>query len=392
MQLRQALLAGAAILAFSVTVGSLLVSGQSQPPDGGTAAMRRTPWGHPDLQGIWTPFGMVVPPVERPPHFKGRAFLNDTELAQAEQKEQEAFAKIVLEAGGPRAVSEIDKAPAFEKGIVGAEYNNVWIERPSRPRRIWRRTSLVIDPPDGRIPPLTRKALERIQARERARAPRGVADSWEDRNVNERCITTISSGLNEELDSNSAGAARHILQTPGEVAFFFEMTGFTRSRIIPLDGRPHLSDQLRLWLGDSRGYWKNDWLVIETRNINDKQDGGPIMPSRRPFVFYMGSGGTLRLTERYRQIDADTLEYQYTVDDPETYVRPYTIAFPLSRDDQYQMFEVACHEGNYGMTNILSGGRADERLALEEARIEADNRQRRLDEMTRRTAEFLKGK
>jgi hypothetical protein len=334
---------------------------------------------------------MVVPPVERPSSAGGREFLNEEEIAQAERAEREAFARSAAESSGPRAASEIDVAPVHERGIVGAEYNNFWIERPARPRKIWRRTSLVIDPPDGRIPPLTPQALQRLDARERSRATRGVADSWEDRNLNERCITSISSGLNEQLDSNHAAAARHILQTPNEIAFTSEMTGFYESRIVPLDGRSHVSDQIRLWLGDSRGYWQGDWLVIETTNINNKQDGGPIMPSRRPFVFYMGSGATLRLTERYRRIDADTLEYQYTVDDPETYVRPYTISFPLSLDNQYRMFEVACHEGNYGLTNILAAGRADEQSALEIASTEAESRRPRVEAMRRRT-EALTGR
>jgi hypothetical protein len=382
MHARKAVVMSAVIVAYGDVSGAFRVSGE-RLAQGGDTALARTVWGHPDLQGIWTTFGMVVPPVERPSHVGGREFLNETELAQAERAEREAFAKSATEAVGPRAASEIDVAPSHEKGIVGAEYNNFWIERPARPRKIWRRTSLVIDPPDGRIPSLTPKARQRLEARERARASRGIADSWEDRNLNERCITSISSGLNEQLDSNHAAAARHIFQTPTEIALTYEMTGFYESRIIPLDGRAHLGDHIRLWLGDSRGYWKGEWLVIETTNINDKQDGGPIMPSRRPLVFYMGSGATLCLTERYRRIDADTLEYQYTVDDPETYVRPYTIAFPLSRDNRYRMFEVACHEGNYGLPNILAAGRADEESALVTARIEAESRRSRLEEIGR---------
>jgi hypothetical protein len=385
MRVRRAVLIAALTIGGFEALDRARINGHTAARGSETRPTQRTAGGHPDLQGIWTIFGMAVPSVERPPRFSGREFLNETELAQAERLERESFAKALREANGPRAASEIDGALVHEQGIVGAEYNNFWIERPARPRRVWPRTSLVIDPPDGRIPPLTLTALQRLEARERARASRGIADSWEDRNLNERCITSITSGLNEQLDSNHAAAARHILQTPTEVAITSEMTGFYESRIIPVDGRPHVSDQIRLWLGDARGYWKGDWLVIETMNINDRQDGGPIMPSRRPFVFYMGSGATLHLIERYRRIDADTLEYQYTVDDPETYVRPYTIAFPLTRDDHYRMFEVGCHEGNYGLTNILAAGRADDRGALDTALIEAEARRPRLNEMRRRT-------
>jgi hypothetical protein len=161
--------------------------------------------------------------------------------------------------------------------------------------------------------------------------------------------------------------------------------------IVPLDGRPRRSDAVRTWLGVSRGRWDGTALVIETTNINGMQDGGPIMASRTPFQRFLGAGDTLRITERFRRVDAETIHYTYTVDDPRTYVRPYTVLRPLAKlDDNYLLPENGCHEGNYGIVGQLSAARADEAYAVKASQAEAASRQPQLQEMKRKTEEWLK--
>jgi hypothetical protein len=364
-----------AVVAVSF-VPSVWLVGRAQTPAsqtggrGGAWTAPRTPWGHPDLQGIWTGQQIAIPPMERPREFGNREFLTPEEIATRERAERDEFRRTIEAETGPRSVAEVSKAPAFEKGIVGEEYNNFWMERPKEPRRVWNRTSLVIDPPDGRIPPLTRDAVARLFAREEARRGRGEGDTWEDRNLNERCITTGNS---------LPGAVKQIIQTPHHVAIHHEAIGVFQVRIVPLDGRARLDDRIRHWTGDSRGRWEGETLVVETTNFNNKQDGGPIMPSRRPLNFYLGAGDTLKITERFTRTADDLLEYSYTVDDPRTYSRPYTVLRPLVKDDSYRMLEVACHEGNRGMEYILRASRTNEQATLEAAAGEAADRRPQLE-------------
>jgi hypothetical protein len=242
---------------------------------------------------------------------------------------------------------------------------------------------LVIDPPDGRIPPFTAEAIRRIEQREAARAARGEADTWEDRNVSERCLQTAFNRL--------GGGERQIRQTPGYVVIGVTALNLNEPIIVPLDGRPRPGDAVRTWLGTSRGRWEGTTLVVETTNINGKQDGGPIMASRTPYTRFLGSGDTLRITERFTRVGADTIDYSYTVDDPKTYVRPYTVLRPLLKaDDDLLMTENACHEGNYGIVGQLSAARVDEQYALTAAHAEAAARQPQLQEMKRRTEEWMK--
>lgn len=376
----------ASALVLAVTLGFMaLALGHvaAQSPKNATKAWThpKTPWGDPDLEGIWNPDGMRTPPMERPKGAQTAPFLTDQEIAALERAERDQFVTAIEEQKGPRSVAEVRNAPAFEKGIVGEEYNNFWMARPDRPRKVWNRPSLVIDPPDGRIPPLTPEAVKRIEAREAARRGRGEADSWEDRNLSERCINPATSILN---------GAKQILQAPGYVAITLDALNVTSSRLIPLDGRPHVGKVIRSWFGDPRGHWEGNTLIVETTNFYPKQDGGPILPSRRPFVQYLGSGETLRIVERFTRVSGDTIEYQYTVDDPSVYLKPYTVLRPLTRDDKYLATESACHEGNYGMKNLLTAGRANEAGALHAANEEARDRQPIVQEMKRRTAEALK--
>ena len=207
------------------------------------------------------------------------------------------------------------------------------------------------------------EAIQRLVAREEARRGRGEADSWLDRNSWERCISrTLPVAMIPNLYNNNY----QILQTPDHVVIQMEM--IHEARIIPLDGRPHTSERIRQWLGDSRGRWEGTTLVVETINFNDKLDGGDLQPSHVIQTGHRGSGKTLRLVERFTRINADTIDYRFTVEDPATFTRPYTVAIPMRKaPSDARLYEYACHEGNYAMLNILRGGRANEQAAMEGA-------------------------
>ena len=232
----------------------------------------------------------------------------------------------------------------------------------------------MVDPPDGRIPELLPAARQRLIERENGRAGHGEADSWLDRNSWERCISRT---MPVAMIPNGYNANYQILQTSDHVAILIEM--IHESRIIPLDGRPHVPDGVRQWLGDSRGHWDGDTLVVETERFNYRLDGGDYQPSHVIQTGHRGSGGTMRLVERFRMIDANAIDYQLTVKDRNTFTRPYTLAIPMTRRDTTEslnhLFEYACHEGNHGMKNLLSGGRADEQQALEAAALVSRQRQ-----------------
>lgn len=284
----------------------------------------RTPWGHPDLQGVWN--NSTITPLERPAEFAGREFLT----------EEEARA---LDA---RAAVRYDERPADAALDVDAAYNQFWWERgrtvPTR------RTSLVVDPPDGRIPALTPDGSRR--AADIAARLRGTTNGPEDRNLAERCITRGAPKLPGGYNNNV-----QIVQTPSYVAILQEM--IHEVRIIPLDGRAHLPSGIGQWLGDSRGRWEGDTLVVESTNYH---------PASGFNSYYCcpGSAERLRIVERFRRTSADTIEYRFTVNDPTTFTRPFTIELPMTRIDG-QIFEYACHEANYGLEGILRGARFAER-------------------------------
>jgi hypothetical protein len=224
--------------------------------------------------------------------------------------------------------------------------------------------SLVVDPPDGRIP-MTAAAIKRLVDREQARSSRGEADSWLDRNSWERCISRT---MPTAMIPNIYNANYQIVQTADTVAILVEM--IHDARIIPLDGRPHVGQNIRLWMGDSRGRWEGDTLVVETTNFNDRIDGGPLQPSHVIQTGYRGSGETLRLVERFKRIDANTIDYRFTVEDPVVFTRPYTVAIPMRKDNnQTAIAEYACHEGNYAMVHLLKAGRTDEQQAIDAAAL-----------------------
>ncbi len=311
--------------ALTVALSVVAVSGQARKqPDRSTGtgqkAALRTAWGDPDLGGIWT--NSTTTPLERPAALAGRQTLNEREAAELPQPTADA------------------PPPAGDPGT----YNEFWWERGRRSTR----TSLVVDPSDGRIPPLTPEA-ERREKQPIYNTGRSGTDSWLDRSLYERCITR---GMPDSMIPGFYNHNYHIFQTRDYVAILIEMIHDVR--IIPLDGRPHVNSSVGLWLGDARGRWEGDTLVVDTTNFTYKNS-------------YRGSREGLHLVERFRRVDADTIDYQFTVDDPKTFTRPWTVATPMARTPG-PVYEYACHEGNYGMYNLLVAARAEEQAAKERAK------------------------
>jgi hypothetical protein len=289
--------------------------------------------GRPDFQGIWSNASII--PLERPKELEGKQTLTPAEMAEYEKR---VFAR-----------STRDKPLAA--GQVGT-YNDFWWDADSK-RAPNFHTSLIVDPPDGKIPPLTPPAQKRIDA-DRAYAKEHPADGPEDRPLMERCLLFPTTGppmLPSFWENHQFGALTtnyEIIQTPDYVVIFVELNHDTR--IIPLDGRPHLSPNVRQWLGDARGHWEGDTLVVETTNFTDKTK-------------FRGADENLRLTERFTRTAPDILLYQFTIDDPTAYTRPWKGEVPMIAS-QGPLFEHACHEGNYGLTGILGGARVEERQSL----------------------------
>jgi hypothetical protein len=289
----------------------------------------KTPWGDPDIQGMWP--GEWGIPLQRPKTLGTRETLSDAELAERE-------------AAAAKQAAADNQEFATGKERVGIGPPSYWTER-GHPAK---QTSLIIDPPDGQIPPLTPEAKARTLAT--PNEWKGVANSWEDMNLYYRCITrgVIGTMLPAVYDNGN-----QIVQAPGYVVLRQEMIHETR--VIPLDGRPHVGQTIREYMGDARGHWEGNTLVVETTNFTGKTSIGS------NGVSYNGQGGHhtegLKLIERFTRVDANTLNYQATIDDPKTWTRPWTILLPLQRDDNYGFYEYACHEGNYAMKDILSGAR-----------------------------------
>ena len=287
----------------------------------------RTAWGDPDLQGVWSYNDDVSTPLERPDNLAGKPELDDDELAALLEE---------------RARRNAERAPTIggETGAGPVHWYEFWNSTSTR-------TSRVIDPPDGRVPPLTPEAQQRQAALAAARRGRGPADSWEDRNLSDRCLGRGVPGT--IVTPASYGNILRITQSPGYVAIVHEMVHDTR--IIPLDGRPHIGPGLRQFLGDPRGRWEGNTLVVDVTNFSDQ-------------VNFRGSRDTMRLVERFTRMAPDLVNYEVTVNDPQTFTRPWTVSVPLKSDpEQSEVFEYACHEGNYAMRNILSAARAEERAA-----------------------------
>ena len=296
----------------------------------------RTDWGRPDLRGIWD--FRTITPLERPESLGEKAFLTEEEAAGLEEEKIARDAKLLerqarrTSAGGSVDVGE-DGAPGF--------YNNFWLDTGTSTVQT-RRTSLVIDPPNGRIPSLTETGEERISAR-REYLRQHPADSWVDRNPYDRCILGFNAG--PPITPLGYNQNLQVFQTEDQVVLVTEMVHTTR--VVPLDGRPALAGDIPQWSGDARGHWDGDTLVVETTNF-------------RADRAWRGSTHEMKLIERFTRVDDDTLEYTFTVMDPATWASPWTASIPMQRTDT-PMFEYACHEGNYAMPNILAGERAKEK-------------------------------
>jgi hypothetical protein len=302
----------------------------------------RTAWGDPDLTGKWPSTEMVGVPMQRDESLGTRNVLNDEEYAErvrraAQQQESD------------NADFELESAASTPGGDVGGPVSPPphWLER-GQPQR---QASLIVDPPNGRMPAFTEQAVARQAALREYRQSRGPADSYTDRSNYDRCITRGLAGSMLPVIYNNG---TQIFQSPGYVAIVNEMIHETR--IVPLDGRAHVSPAIKMWLGDSVGHFEGDTLVVVTKNFTDRTGVGVNGGGQR-------HSDALTITERFTRTADDAMDYQLTVDDPQTWVAPWTMQFPLKRDDGYGMFEYACHEGNLAMFNILSGHRAEEREA-----------------------------
>ena len=279
--------------------------------------------GHPDLQGIWD-FRSATP-LERPARFAGKEFLSPDEVIAYEKE----------------ALAREDGRPPDDGRTENSVHPPDWLDYGKTVVKT-RRTSLIVDPPDGRIPALTAEAQQRNAARRAANQLHGPADSYENRSLQERCITR---GLPEGQLPGPYNNNMQIVQTPGYVVIATEM--IHDARIVPMDGRPHNSPATRQWMGDSRGRWEADTLVVDTINFTDRTN-------------FRGAGANLHLVERFTLVDADTLEYRFTVEDSTTWTRPWTVSYPMTRTAG-PVYEFACHEGNYGLRNILAYARWEEK-------------------------------
>jgi hypothetical protein len=302
----------------------------------GAQHVKRTPWGDPDLQGIWPSGAMIEVPFERPVELGTRAELNDEE-----------YKRFAAELAAEAAADASESAPSAGNA-TGVNPPSHWLER----GRATRQTSLVVDPSNGRLPVLTEDGARRDEIWRRQASPGFRPASYEELRPYDRCI---SRGVLGSTLPNIYGSGMQIFQQPGLVVIRYEMIHETR--MIPLDGRPHVGRRIGLYMGDARGHWDDTTLVVETTNFNGRTgsygrngDGQPPTAS-------------LTLVERFTPVDGGTLLYRATVRDPLTWTRPWTVAFPLARDSSYEMFEYACHEGNYALRNILSGARAAEEPA-----------------------------
>ncbi len=297
----------------------------AQPASSAESSVPRAPDGRPDLQGVWD-FSSLTP-LQRPADLAGREFLTDEDVS-------------ALEA---RAAARVDTAP--RPGDPGS-YNRFWFDDGTTVVET-RRTSLIVDPPDGRLPSYMPAGRARMAARAEAR---GRNAGPEDRDVDERCILGFNSG--PPMIPGAYNNFVQLFQTPGHVAILNEMVNDVR--LVPLDGQPPLSGEVQQWRGDSRGRWEGDTLVIETRNFRDLGTAHPA-PNME---LLEALGPDLHLVERFSLLDADTLLYRFTIDDRTAFTRTWSVEMTMTRSDN-RLYEYACHEGNYGLYNILAGAQAE---------------------------------
>ena len=335
---------GVLALAAGLASGAIAVGAQAQgqaPASRSTGAARtaavaRTPDGHPDFQGVWA--NNTVTPLQRPKQWENKKTLTDAEIANLQK-----FAARITENDGDAqfgdgfilaVLNQIEKPKSYDPGT--GNYNQFWVVE-----RDWhdRRTSLIVDPPDGKLPPMTPEGEKRRTAEVEHRR----AHAFEDPEVfplGERCVNfgvpRVQAGYNSYIQ---------IVQSPGYVMIMSEMAH--DARIIPLDDRPHLDSRVRVWNGDSRAHWEGDTLVIDTTNFSPKSE-------------FMGAHDKLHLTERLTRVGPEILNYEFTVNDPTMWTAPWTAMIPLKHKDE-AIYEYACHEGNEAIPNMLRGHRYEER-------------------------------
>jgi hypothetical protein len=312
------------ILAVMAAMAALSLTAPAQTNAPKQWKAPRTPDGQPDLQGVWT--NTTLTPLERPAELAGKAYFTEQEAVEYEQR---TFAGLTG-----------DRRDGGQAADVARSYNEFWRDRGNKVIAS-RRTSLIVDPPDGKVPPLTAAAIKR-QEQARAVAREHPADGPENRSLWERCLTRGMPMLPGPYNNDF-----QIVQTPGYVVILHEM--IHDARIIPLDGRPHVSTNIRSWMGDPRGHWDGDTLVVDSTNFSGKTN-------------FRGSSAGMHLTERFTRVDADTISYEFTVDDADTFTRPWSAQIPMNRTDEL-VFEYECQEGNYALPGILAGARADEQRA-----------------------------
>ena len=322
------------VAVFVVLLAPMYLAGQALPVVAKPATTvskswmtSKTPDGQPDLQGVWT--NSTLTPLERPAEFAGKEFLTEQEASD--------YVKRTLQ-----QVSS-DRRDGGAQVDVNRSYNEFWRDR-GNGLVADRRSSLIVDPPDGRVPALTPAALKRVEERQ-AWMREHATDGPEGRSLAERCMSWTTAGppmlpgpYNNDLQ---------IVQGPGYVVILNEM--IHDARLIPLDGRPHVSPEVRGWLGDSRGHWDGNTLVVDTTNFISEYS-------------FRGSDSNVHLTERFTRVSPDVIQYEFTVDDPTAFTKPWTARIPLNKTAG-PVYEYACHEGNYALADILAGARTAEKKA-----------------------------
>jgi len=350
MAVRHCLAFGFLAVAIGLAAGAVTLTAQAHAGAAATSSpphkwvVERTPDGHPDFQGVWA--NNTVTPLQRPKQWEGKRVLTEAEIADLQK-----FAAQIVENDGDAqfgdgfilaVLDRVANPKSYDPGT--GNYNQFWLVE-----RDWhdRRTSLITDPPNGKLPPMTPEA----QKRRAAEIEHRKAHAFEDPEVfpaGERCVNfgipRLSAGYNSYVQ---------IVQAPGYVAIMSEMAHDTR--IVPLDGRPHLDSGIRAWNGDSRGHWDGDTLVIDTTNFSSKSD-------------FMGAHENLRLTEKFTRVGPETLNYEVTINDPTTWSAPWTAMIPLKQKGEL-IYEYACHEGNEAIPDMLRGHRFEERQAAAKSAV-----------------------
>jgi len=329
-----------AVLAVAIAVVLLAPAAFSQASSTATKApaakawTKKTPDGQPDLQGYWT--NNSYTPLARPANVN-KEYYTEAELAQTVKT---------------RAANEAEQTVPGTVGDVHYDFTQFGLDRSQGTLAKNMRTAFIIDPADGRIPPMTAEGTKRQADRNAVlRVPGGQWDSVQNVNTGTRCIIQ---GAGPPMLPQGYNSNYQIVQGAGYVMILVEMIGDLR--IIPLDGRPPIPSSVRQYMGDSRGHWEGDTLIVETSNFNYRAGNANLR----------GASDNFKLIERFKRVDENTLSYQFTVNDPSTYTKPWTAEVPFAKING-PIFEMACHEGNYGLRNILAGARADERRAAEAA-------------------------